>query len=46
MSAIKESVVKIRPAYDSISTDEELDFIINCDINFRMGRDSGEGGVE
>ncbi len=24
-------------------TDEELDFIINYDIKYRMGRDSGEG---
>ncbi len=24
-------------------TDEELDFIINYDIKYRMGRDAGEG---
>jgi len=24
-------------------TDEELDFIINYDIKYRMGRESGEG---
>jgi hypothetical protein len=24
-------------------TDEELDFIINYDIKYRMGRDTGEG---
>jgi hypothetical protein len=27
-------------------TDEELDFIINYDINYRMGRDSDEGDEE
>jgi Eco57I restriction-modification methylase len=27
-------------------TDEELDFIINYDIKYRMGRDAGDGGDE
>ena len=27
-------------------TDEELDFIINYDIKYRMGRDSGDEGEE
>jgi hypothetical protein len=27
-------------------TDEELDFIINYDIKYRMGRDAGEEGDE
>jgi len=26
-----------------VITDEERDFIINCDIKCRMGRDGGEG---
>ncbi|PSB40889.1 hypothetical protein [Chamaesiphon polymorphus] len=43
--------VKSKPIIDEIDrllaqhygfTDEELDFIINYDIKYRMGRDSGE----
>jgi len=29
-------------AHHSGFTDEELDFIINYDIKYRMGRDTGE----
>ena len=31
---------------DAMTTDEELDFIINYDIKYRIGRDSSENDEE
>ncbi len=42
VSLLKTKTAELRDRYGF--TDEELDFIINYDIKYRMGKEEGEAG--